>query len=452
MADIVFIFHDFWGCKRGNEYVYPPFYDAWINELKNNGNNVYCYIRPIVQKRFDFSTKIDSELLKELQQINPDLFIIVNNQFWDITDHFDCPILLYGVDSPIFFNKSNLTSKNTDRFKFVVQQACEIELVKEMYKVKNDAVDLIFPVTSIKNTNAQKDKYITFVGSQWIWEGLASLVDYMKRKPTVEDSIFAKRIHYEMINNISGLKYKEILDKLYKENPNYPKAKLIIENDDLYIGRMSGIRRARYLANLADLGLEIYGNFWATPCMAYFPELALSHIAKNIVSKNEIEDLYNRSLISFQLNHIQAKSGFSWKIPDVMASGSVLATCATEDFNKLFGKNIPTFESEAEARELCEKLLNNPNMREDIVLYSNQKVDELFRPSNALKQLENLSGVKLVNSSESAGNVKVKMFDLQTTDTEQNIKNNVIVSHKQLRGFKKIRYKIWHHLNKEFKQ
>ena len=441
MANIVFVFYDFWGCKRGEEYVYPAFYHGLIEELKNNGNKVYCYIRPIVKVKFDFSSKIEDKLLNELKSINPDLFIIVNNQFWDISEHFDCPIICYSTDNIENYGNFDLLARKKDRFKFVVQQTSEKEDLINSIGVNKNNIEVIFPITPIKNTNTVKDKNITFVGSQWIWEGLVPLVEYMKNNPTTQDSKVAHVIHSALLNNVQGKSYEQIIEDLSKQYPKHLLQKILcVKNPNLYIGRMSGIRRARYLTNISDLGLEIYGNFWATPCMAYFPELALSYIGQPVVTKNEIEELYNRSKICFQLNHLHAKSGFSWKIVDIMASGSCLVTNKTQDLTALFGNNIPTYESEAEARELCIKILNNPAMAEDIVAYSNEQIERNFRPKYALEKLQNLTNVNLINN-QSKNIVKIKMLDIPFDASKVSIKYT---------GIKKIKYKIWHHLNKQF--
>lgn len=411
MANIVFIFHDFWGCKRGNEYIYPAFHHGLIEELRNNGNNVYCYVKPITAKAYDFSGQINKELLDELKGLNPDLFIIINNRFWDISDYFDCPIICYSVDSPSLLSNLELLKKKKDRFKFVVQQSIEVDLIKSIIGADRKNIEYILSTTPIQNTYQPKDKNISFLGSQWLWEGLADLVDYMKRNPSREDSIFAKEIHNKLIN-IEAKTYDEIIEEIYKEHPNYPEPKLIVKDQDIYISRLSGIRRARYLAKIADLGLEIYGDGWATSCMAYFPDLALNWISSRVITASETEELFNTSKLCFQLNHIQAKTGFSWKIPDIMASGGCLVTNSTLDFKRLFGNNIPTFESDVEARELCAKLLKNPNMREDIVAYSNQKVEELFRPRRAIEQLENLSLIKLIKNNTKRGEFKIQMYKL----------------------------------------
>lgn len=443
MAKIVFIFHDFWGCQREEKFVYPPFYDGLIQEFLKNGNNVYCYIRPIVNIKFDFSGTIPSDLLKELQQIDPDLFIIVNNQFWDVSAYFQCPIVCYSVDSPLFYGNLDVLKQKKDRFKFVVQQSAEINLLNEIIGPKSNNVELIFPVSPINPLNVPKKVNISFLGSQWIWEGLPALYEYMKKKPTREDAILARRIHEKILD---GIDYTNIIKDLQKQYKKLPKPKLVIKNNYLYVARMSGLKRAQYLSMLSDLGLEIYGNFWTTSCMAYFPDLVLSYIARPIVTKHEVEELYNQSKICFQLNHIQAQSGFSWKIADIMSSSGCLVTNFTKDFHLLFGANIPTFTSACEARELCMKILNNQSMREDIVGYSNEKAEEFFKPLRALKQLESLTDVKLVNNSNFLGCLNCKMFSI-SMDTKKEKEDQK----KKFHGLTKFKYKIWRHLNKEFK-
>lgn len=435
MAKIVFIIYDFWGCQREGNFVYPPFYDGLIQEFLKNGNDVYCYIRPIVNRKYDFSGPIPSILLKELRQIDPDLFIIINNQFWDVSDYFQCPIVCYSVDSPLFYGNLDLLKQKKDRFKFVVQQSAEINLLNEIIGPNPNNIELIFPVSPINPLNEPKKVNISFLGSQWIWEGLPSLYEYMKKNPTREDSFFARRIHKKILD---GEDYTSAIKDIQNQYKELSKPKLVIKNNYLYVARMSGLRRAQYLSVLSDLGLEIYGNFWATSCMAYFPDLVLSYVAQPIITTREVEELYNQSKICFQLNHIQAQSGFSWKIADIMSSSGCLVTNFTTDFHRLFGANIPTFTSTFEARELCKKILKSKSMREDIVSYSNEKAKELFRPLRAVRQLENLTNIKLINNLNRVGTLNCKKFSFP------------LKPKKEFHGLTKIKYKIWKHLNKEF--
>ena len=105
-------------------------------------------------------------------------------------------------------------------------------------------------------------------------------------------------------------------------------------------GRLSGLRRVRYLSAVADLGLELHGLYWDQACMAYFPEVAFCYNRAPISSLTENQALYNRSKLAINTNHLQAVSGFSWRVCDIMASNACLVTEFKPDMLELF-PNVP---------------------------------------------------------------------------------------------------------------
>lgn len=403
MANVVFVCHDFYGLIEGDKHNFVPFYDAILSGLVENGNNVLCYCRPIVQTRYDFSIPVPASVLQELKEFKPDLFIFINNQFWDISEYFDCEILIYDVDSPLIFGNLPLLKRKTERFKFVSQGVSGLEAIMQAINPPKNNAQIIYPFTHIQSQNLPKDKNITFLGGQWIYNGIPELVEFVKSNPNEEDLQTAQKIVSEILKDISNTDYAELLKRL-----NITSSKLQIKDLFIFMHRLSGIERAKYLTELAPLGLRIYGNYWANNAMAFFPELALCYNSQKVVTTPDVSELYNTSKIIFTKSHLQAQNSFGWKIPETMASSAVLIVNKNSELERFTQNKLPTYTSKSEARELCERILQNENWRQELVCVSNEIVNQHFRPNLAFEKISQLCGVKLCNANAKKGRLIVK--------------------------------------------
>ena len=159
---------------------------------------------------------------------------------------------------------------------------------------------------------------------------------------------------------------------------------------------LSGEKRLRVLSTVADLGLELYGTENWQDTYYYDSKINMSHIRKRVYSIEHNQDIYNRSKIGINVSHLQATSGFPWRVMDIMASNVCLVTDYHTDFDRLFGNiPIPTYNSSGEAYEVCRKLLNDENRRKDIVMQCQQVVDSRYRFKHLLVKLEEYSGVRM---------------------------------------------------------
>lgn len=449
MSNIVIAFSEFWQAKRGNEIVLVPFYESLISELQKNGNNVLVYINSTY--KYGFEGEIPEQIYYELKTFSPDLFIFFNNDFWNVSKKFDCPIIVYDVDSPRAYANMEELRNNSSRYNFIVQQSIGRELTSEFLNIDKKNIECIYPYTIIQNRNVEKSKSIVFGGSVWLWSGCREIISYLKAKPTELDMQIAKEVHNSVIK-YENSSYQDI----YKKHSDLKiRAKLAIEDRRTYLGRNSGFRRIRYLSDIADLGLEIYGNYWDQESMCYFPDVALCWNATPVVSASEWENVLNKAKIGFQIGHLQAISGFSWKVIDIMASGACLVCNKVPDLERLFPKKLPLYTSEVEAREICQRLLNNENERKDIVAYCNEQIDKKYRPCYALSILEQKTGVKLRLADAKTGVVKKYLLkDILHNNLPKIISKpkKEILDLEKIKSHlsSKLKYKIWKHLNKQF--
>lgn len=420
MAKIFVALNNF--CRKTNDYcAMPPFYQSFIEGLKNAGNYVECFQTRTAAGGSRFPGSIPKEYKEFLRMFDPDLCILFNNNFWDISDVVDCPIVIYDTDSPLEWQLKDNLIENVDRYLFVYNQIKGKETLEEYFNVKENSCCYIPFFSEVKADEKVNFKNnIVFLGTNWTWKGYDFLNNFIKSNPSKEDV----------------KKAMEVLE-LYKSNPLKPSHELYYElqncpHDRINLGNLfrcatevSGLRRLKYLAAVADLGLEIHGSYWNIDMMNYFPELLACVRNEQIWTKEENEQFYNSSKIALNTNHIQATGGFSFRVCDIMASNACLVSEKSSDLEELFPKvEIPFFTSPVEAREQCKKLIENENMRKEIVQAAHEAIDKDFRFENVLKKLEEFVGLNLRSDNEGvliifpsteAGRIQVPPFPAVST-------------------------------------
>lgn len=374
----------------------PPFFESFLNGLKDAGNEVYCYQTKKTTGR-GFENEIPENYLDIVRSFDPELCIFFNNNFWDISDIVDCPIIIYDVDSPLEWQLIDNIKENTDRYRFVYNQTKSRDLLSEEFGIQDHQCRYIPFFSEIRSDeNAEYKRNIAFLGTNWSWKGYNFLNGFIRKNPSASD--IEKAI--EVINEYTKYPFKPSHEIYYKLE-NCPHDRINLGDLRRCAIEISGYRRIQYLQAVADLGLEIRGNFWTIDMMNYYPEVLSCVRSEQIWTKADSEELYNTSKIAMNTKHIQAENGFSFRVCDIMASNACLITERCNDLVTLFPEvDIPTFESPAEARELCKKLIENENMRLEITAAAHEAIDKRFRFKNVLEALEDFTDMTLRSEEE----------------------------------------------------
>lgn len=389
MAKIFMAFYNGVAVPNNNS-IMPCFYESFIMELIKAGNEVkHCFHNDFM---YDFNEPTPTDFINDLKNFNPDLIILFNNKFYDLSADFECPIVVYEVDSVLYYsNKENLKN-NPDRYKFMVPQMESIELINNELGVQKKNICYAPFFTSIKSEKIPQLTNISFIGSKFDGFYQATVYTNFMRTSPSENEISQFRQVEECIKLDPFITKEKIIKKLDLKSDN------VISNIhiDNFIQVISNTRRIQTLSQIVDLGLDLYGTpNWATD-LIYEPDLTLSYKNKNVYSIKHNQDIYNGSKICININHLQAISGFSWRVCDIMASNGCLVSEYRSDFDRLFPNvPIPTFTNRYEAREVCLKLLNNENMRKDIVAKCQEVINEKYRFNNLLKLMEDFLGMNL---------------------------------------------------------
>lgn len=394
MAKIFVALYNF-GRKKEDFNAFPPFYESFVYGLKEAGNDVLCFHQKTFTRSFD--NPIPVEQARIIKNFNPELCILFCNKFWDISLIVDCPIVIYDTDSPLEYAGINNLKSNINRYMFVVSQTAGVNLLQSYLNVKKENCTIIPFFTEVRsNESAVVDRNIGFLGTNWLWRGYDFLNAYMRKNPSAED----KECTRQIIDSFT--KYPFESTEQLKKRLNFSEKDCSFDFRDTRRAaiEISGLRRLHYLSAVSDLGLEIRGAYWNIECMNYFPEVSLCFNAEQTFTKQENELYYNSSLLSLNTKHIQAQNGFSFRVCDIMASNACLVSEKSEDLKNLFPSvNLPMFSSPRELRSLSKNLLNNNDLRLEIVQKSQEEIEKNHRFRHVLDKLENFCNINLHSSS-----------------------------------------------------
>ena len=370
---------------REHPNVVPIFYEGFIAGLDKAGNQVYVVTCPFFGMDFG---EIDEELKRQIKGFAPDICFLFNNCFYDLSDIVDCPIIIYEVDSPVYFsNKENLRSK-PERYLYFVGQSGSRDTICQMYGVSPQRVFHMPLFTEICAEDMEQTINISFIGSK-LEPNPKFLTDRFGRmQPNREEREMYCRCVEEIQKN-PQITAEELIYHLQIMSEKVAVC-LVIPEILMYL---SDEKRIHVLSALVDMGLELYGTTSWREEYYYDYRLNLAYNGK-VYSLAENQKIYNSSKIGINISHVQAVSGFPWRVMDIMASNACLVTDYHSDFDRLFpGLKLPIYHSEYEAREICQSLLKDESRRKEIVAQCREVIDKKYRFKHLLKRMEECSGV-----------------------------------------------------------
>lgn len=395
-------------------------YDSMFSELKKLGNNLLLINMRLFKKDY-FSSKISDEntIIKKIKEFNPELVMTFNNQVFEgLFKIIDCPIVLFDADAYELFSAKDLLNKNIDRYTLFTNCKEWIDKYLDLGFSKNQ-VHFMPVATAVKQENLPLDKNISFIGTLF----------------HTANKVFSK---IGDDNDTKKVFYNAYLNFLTNNNYDYPNnfdKKLNLQTIDYH--PFFDIRLPT-LANILDLGLTLHGVEWQQ-LRDIFPQLYCAFDSTPKFSLKHNQDLYNSSKICININHPQCHgSTFGWRVFDVMASNGCLISTYSSQLKEITKDwiDIPMFHSPIEAREICVKLLNNENMRKDIVEASQKYIETNCRWIDRFKEIENILNVRLLeNNKEGKIQLVESKFNFKTKKRRR-------LFHLNTRIFKKVSLNI----------
>lgn len=374
---------------KENPNALPLFYEAFIEGLDKAGNEIMLFSHKMFG--LDFG-EIDENTKKCIVDFKPDICFIFNNSFYDISEIVSCPIIIYEVDSPRYFSNKESIQKKPDRYLyFIYQEDSRITLVND-YGVKENQIFYVPFFSEIYADSAvEQTTNISFIGSLFAATSIAPFQCFLEGHPTREEwEMMSKCINhlrkYPQVTPTELVYNYNITSELVARNLNLPALLMLLSRE----------KRLKVLNAVVELGLDLYGTkSWKEEYYGNI-DLNMAYIDKSVYSVKHNQDIYNSSKLGISVSHLQAISGFPWRIMDIMASNACLVSDYHADFAKLFGNiPIPIYESESEAHEVCKRLLKDESRRRDIVLQCQEVINAKYRFKHLLSRLEQYSGVTM---------------------------------------------------------
>jgi len=389
------VFLSFQNSIRGQgDTVMPAFYESFINGLRDAGNEVlafHAYLMPYGER-----PKTTARIRQAITRFAPDLIVAFNNFGPDFSSFYDGPIWIYEVDSPLYYDCTDAIRAHPDRYFYFICQEDNRAVLREWFGIRDDHIVELPFFTEMHAEELPKRTNILFVGSRFV-RGEFHWHKFRKSRTRSMEDVRA---------------YREILDEI-RANPflnrqalvdRHPALGLDKQDVETMVNDLSAERRIGILSAVADLGLEYYGTSEWLEAEGEDAELYLRFNPRKIYALQDVQDLYNASKICLNVNHLQARSTFSWRVADIMATTGCLVSEEKANLKIRFPHvPIPTFTNKFEAREQCRKLLTDPARRADISALSRQVIDESFRLRNVLDIIEDATGTSL--RQKTAGSV-----------------------------------------------
>ena len=369
-----------------NSNAIPIFYESFIEGLDKAGNNVYIVTHPYFGMDFG---EISEELKHQIQGFKPDICFLFNNSFYDISDVVDCPIVIYEVDSPVYFSNKDNLRKNPERYIYFVCQSGSIDTICHLYGVPRKKIFHVPLFSEIHAEDMEQTTNISFIGSKMGANPQSLPNIFCGTNPSKEERKMYENCVKEIRDN-PQITTTELICKLHVMSEKVA-LQLVVPEILMYI---SNEKRIHVLSAIVDFGLELYGTEnWAKDYY-YDYRLNLAYNSKRVYSLAHNQKIYNSSKIGISISHAQATSGFPWRTMDIMASNACLVTDYHTDFDEIFrGLKLPVYTSEYEAREICQRLLRDEYQRKEIVAQCQEIIENRYRFKHLLRRMEEYSNV-----------------------------------------------------------
>jgi hypothetical protein len=328
-----------------NQWQLLSFYEGFSEAFTKRGHVVRhiitneCNIDPWNGNNIPFSNKLAIDTINKIKKFNPDLIISFNNSIINNIDKYvDCPIVIAEADRWMYFSNKPEIKKNVNRYHFFYfTKFGEKDLIENFGANKKQIFNIPL-ATNITNKSLIKKNNINFIGT---------LYDINNSQNKIE---------------LNNAKYKlNILEGLKKFDP------------------------------------IIYTNY--TP--PSYKSLKDWISDKKVYKKNDLEKIFNQSLISLNISHLQVRnSGFSWRLLDIMGSNSLLITetndFLTKNLYKISSKQL--YESPRDCFNKIKYFLKNKSAMTDLIFKQNEYINKYARWNDRIKKIEEIFNLKVNNN------------------------------------------------------
>lgn len=375
-------------------------YDAITDVLQKNGNDIFRFNinNPVVSiTRWGGKSRVNKvSILDDIAKFNPDIVLNFNNSL-PVNCHEilgkNCKICAIDADAPevAFWNK-DIIDKFYDQYIFLGLQSYSKTMYGRYLGKTMTAKNYMYfpPATIVKSEKLRQDKNISFIGSNF----------YPLKVPEGQD--FFEPVALELYDAIKKNYFFTLAETEKLCNGRCASPQWMLENVRSYY---CGQERLKYLQQLTDLGFTLYGVRWWNKISYVDFDLAKCFDPTPKVTLEENQWVYNTSKISVNISHPLAKSSFSWRVMDIMASNSCLLMEDKPDWRDLFEKylspetlDVVIYKDRFDMRDKARRLLADEKLRKKCVAELNNAIEKNGRWEIRFAALEKFLKVKILNN------------------------------------------------------
>lgn len=377
--------------------VLDNFRQGFVDSLVEEGNTVVLLKSNDFMESYQDSNRlapgIDSQrLTDEIRGLKPDAIVSMNHSgiYPGLLEALNIKTAVWLLDGPAYLVEPDVCRKNFDRYQMCTPvSAFQNDLIKD-FGYKPDNIHYLPFCSDFSSAKLLQTQNISFIGTFFTGHRLAHII---------RENLSNEATHNKLQKLIGSYEGSPDLEFSERVRQHDLVGFFTDDFDEAYILNTLAInRRLEILKSVADLGLKIYGTTNWPDALSYSWRLAMSYTPQEITTRTEIESVYNSSLININVSHAQARGGLPWRVFDTMACSGVLVSDVQADLKNLFGKyvDIPTYNTAADARNLCQRLLDNVKEREEINKCSRNAIESEHRFKHRLKRLKEILTVDLL--------------------------------------------------------
>lgn len=337
-------------------------YKAVINLIADAGNEVLC-----IDCTWGSGKKIPDEVVSKITDFAPDLCLIFNYGFWDLSNYVDCRFAFFDIDAidDISLATNYLIRNKIDRSIFFVVDKESYKKVIDSFGVDEDKVKLInIPVEDFSGKSRSKYKKCDFlyVGSNTANNSYKEYVDLLTKCQTKADAKDAKKV----LDKISSNPDSNIFDE-YNSMNSYANLRLKNESTKNIVTDNYGIGKLQMLSAISHLNLLINGSGWNEPSVYYYPDVLKCVDSVKPLDLHKYKDECTKAKYVLWFDNGPYKKGSYLRLIEAIQSGATVIAQECELSGKIIKEfNLFHFKTKEELVHICNELSKKDVQTNDI--------------------------------------------------------------------------------------
>lgn len=375
-----------------------------VKNIETKRKNFYYELASVVSKAgnevlmldcvWGRNKKIPQQLIDRIKSFSPDLCVLFNYSFWDLSDFISCKIVYCDIDATqdISIQRNYYIRNIIDKCLFVTTEAIEKERIKETFGIDDNQVHIInIPVASgsVEKSSQDKKYDLLYIGTNRICSGYNEYRNFLAKNATSKEIDDAKRV-LELISN----NYDSSISDEHNNILSYANNRLGANSAKRIREDNCAIKKIRMLSSVSKLGLVIKGTNWNSDVMNYYPEVLECVDSFNQFDIDNYAQECSQSKISLWFDDGQYAKGSYARLLEGAQANTVLIAQKTERSKMVIETlKLPCFTNEKELVALCKKYLSDdaPNYP---IASIHKKIRKVFNGQDFISLLQDFAGIE----------------------------------------------------------